>query len=123
MKLIKANDAYANTLLVQQKAKQNMFNKFEAHFNKLVTDTANLGETAFALEWKEFDTSEELAINEDLMGALLDYIVLAGYEVELCYNSPSAFNPCGIVVAWGEKAEEDISVVFDLLDGLIWRGE
>lgn len=123
MELILAKEAYANTLLAQVKAKRDLFSKFMLSFNKFVTNTYSRGESTFVLRWKDFDKTEELATNEDLLGEILNYVILAGYDVEFCYNGPSAYNPCGIIVAWGAEAEKDITVMFDSLDGVLWRGE
>lgn len=123
MELIHAKEAYANTLLAQRKARSIMFNDLAIYFNSYVNEITAQGKFACLIRWQDFDMDENLATDEEALTELLENIVSAGYEVELCYNSPSAFNPCGLVIGWGNNALEAISSIFANMNGELWRGE
>ena len=123
MELIHAKEAYANTLIAKSKARRIMFEDLALCFNKYVNEAAARAETAILLRWRDFDINEELATDEEALTELLNNVMAVGYEAEFCYNSPSAYNPCGIVVAWGENAVDDIVDMFLKCAETIYRGE
>lgn len=123
MELIHAKEAYAHTVLAKRNARRVMFEDLALYFNKYVNEAAAHAETAILLRWRDFDINEELATDEEALTELLNNVVAAGYEAEFCYVSPSAYNPCGIVVAWGDNATQDITDMFFKLSGTICRGE
>lgn len=119
MELIKATEAYASTLL----ARRLKMEKLALYFNKVITEAAAKGNTTCIIRWKDFDMDEELATDEDTTIQLIESIVSAGYDAEFCYNNPYAFNPCGIVIAWGEETEKLLNEAFAQVDGQLYRGE
>ena len=123
MELIHAKEAYANTLLAQRKARRIMFNDLAIYFNSRINEVAANGETACIIRWRDFDMDENLATDEEALTELLENVVSAGYEVELCYNHPSAFNPCGMVIGWGNKAIDSIDFAFAATMGELCKGE
>lgn len=123
MELIHAKEAYANTLLAQRHTRRLMFEKLAMFFNKCINDASACCKTTCIIRWRDFDVNEEIATDEEATAELLENVVTAGYEVEFCYNSPSAYNPCGIVVAWGNNAEEELKEAFESVEGNLWRGE
>lgn len=123
MELIHADVAYANTLMARRDARKVMFNDLAIYFNSRINEVAAKGETACIIRWKDFDINEDLATDEEATTELIENIITAGYEAEFCYNSPSAFNPCGIVVGWGNDALNSIDVAFAATQGELSRGE
>lgn len=123
MELISAKQAYANTLLSKRRARRIMFNDLAVYFNNRVNKVAAQGDSVCIIRWKDFDVDENLATDEEAVTELIENILSAGYEVELCYNSPAAYNPCGIVVAWGVDAIAAIDWAFCQVEGRLWRGE
>lgn len=123
MEIIHAKEAYANAMLAKYQARRSMFERAAAAFNKIVIEAADRGEIAALLRWRDFDIDEELAVDEEALTELLNQIVASGYDAEFCYCSPVAFNPCGIVFAWGEYTLDAINEVFQNLTGEIYRGE
>lgn len=123
MELIHAKEAYANTLLAQRKARRVMFSDLAIYFNSRINEVAALGETACIIRWRDFDMDENLATDEEALTELLENIISAGYEVELCYNHPSAFNPCGMVIGWGNNAADSIDLAFAATMGELCKGE
>lgn len=123
MELIHAKEAYANTLLAQRKARRIMFNDLAIYFNSRINEVAANGETACIIRWRDFDMDENLATDEEALTELLENVVSAGYEVELCYNHPSAFNPCGMVIGWGNNAADSINLAFAATMGELCKGE
>ena len=77
-----------------------------------LNDTVNYGEIYEIV-------AEEMSIPSEL----LENVVSAGYEVELCYNHPSAFNPCGMVIGWGNNAADSIDLAFAATMGELCKGE
>lgn len=122
MELIHAKEAYAHSILAQHNARHIMFEDLALCFNKFVNEAANKGKTAIIFRWKDFDANEEIATDEDAVTEFLNSVIVAGYDAEFCYTSPSAYNPCGVVVAWGENPTEDIRLMF-LEHTEIYRGE
>lgn len=123
MELIHAKEAYANTLLAQRKARRIMFNDLAIYFNSRINEVAANGETACIIRWRDFDINEELATDEEATVELIENIVAAGYEAEFCYNHPSAYNPCGIVIGWGEDAASSVALAFAATEGELCRGD
>lgn len=123
MEIIHAKEAYAHSILAQRNARRIMFEDLALCFNRFVNEAATKGETVIVLRWKDFDMNEEIATDEEALYELLGNIIAAGYEAEFCYNSPSAYNPCGIVVAWGLQAQADITAMFGENSEIIYRGE
>ena len=122
MELIHAKEAYMHSILAQHHARHIMFEDLALCFNKFVNEAANKGKTAIIFRWKDFDANEEIATDEDAVTEFLNSVIVAGYDAEFCYTSPSAYNPCGIVVAWGKNPPEDIRLIF-LEHTEIYRGE
>lgn len=122
MEIIHAKEAYAHSILAQRNARRIMFEDLALCFNKFVNEAANKGQTAIIFRWKDFDINEEIATDEDAVTEFLNNVIIAGYDAEFCYISPSAYNPCGVVVAWGENPAEDIRLMF-LEHTEICRGE
>ena len=122
MELIHADFAFANTLRARRRKREVLFDNLVICFNKVVDKTAKQGKNACAIQWRDFDIKEDYATDEEAVGELLDSILTAGYEVELCYNGAGVYNPCGIVVGWGNNALEAIREVFDNDDNL-YQGE
>lgn len=122
MEIIHAKEAYAHSILAQRNARRIMFEDLALCFNKFVNEAAGKGRTAIIFRWKDFDANEEIATDEDAVTEFLNNIFVAGYDAEFCYISPSAYNPCGVVVAWGENSTEDIRLMF-LEHTEICRGE
>lgn len=122
MEIIHAKEAYAHSILAQRNARRVMFEDLALCFNKFVNEAASKGQTAIIFRWKDFDANEEIATDEDAVTEFLNNVIVAGYDAEFCYISPSAYNPCGVVVAWGENPIEDIRLMF-LEHTEICRGE
>lgn len=122
MNLINAKVAYANSLLAKHKKRRLIFNDLAIHFNNQVNKVSQKGEMATIFRWADFGLEEDFATEEELTAELLDGIIAAGYEAEFCYNGPSVYNPCGIVVGWGEEVESQIAKVFEETAG-IYRGD
>ena len=122
MELIHAKEAYAHSILAQHNARHIMFEDLALCFNKFVNEAANKGKTDIIFRWKDFDDNEEIATDEDAVTEFLNSVIVAGYDAEFCYTYPSAYNPCGVVVAWGENPIEDIRLMF-LEHTEIYRGE
>lgn len=122
MEIIRAKEAYAYSVLAKHNARHIMFDDLVLCFNKFVNEAACKGHTAIVFLWKDFDVNEEIATDEDAITEFLNNVIIAGYDAEFCYISPSAYNPCGIVVAWGENPSEDIRLMF-VEHTEIYRGE
>lgn len=122
MELIHADFAFANTLRARRRKREILFDNLVICFNKTVDKAAKQGKNACVIQWCDFDIKEDYATDEEAVGELLDRILVAGYEVELCYCSSYAYNPCGIVVAWGLNALDAIHEIFDEEKNL-YRGE
>ena len=104
MDLLNADIATAHSLLARQKRRRKSFNDLAIHFNKVINDASAQGKFVVSLLWKDFGLAEEFCFEEELITELLEHIVSAGYEAELCYYTPYVSNPCGVVVAWGADA-------------------
>lgn len=122
MEIIHAKVAYANTLLAEYEVRNSLFEKMIRHFNKKVKEAATNGCHTCAILWKEFDIDEAYATDCEATAELLSSIVGAGYEAVFCYNGPSVYNPCGIVVGWGPEANECIEDFFQHSESL-FKGE
>lgn len=122
MELIHADFAFANTLRARRRKREVLFDNLVLYFNKAVDKAAKQGKNACIIRWKDFDIKEDYATDEEAVGELLDSILSAGYEVELCYISSNAYNPCGIAVGWGNSVDEAITEAFNMHTDL-YRGE
>ena len=123
MELIHADIAYANSLMARRDARKLIFDDLAIYFNSRINEIAAKGETACIIRWRDFDINEDFATDEEAVTELLEHIISAGYEVELCYNHPSAFNPCGMVIGWGNNAADSIALAFAATMGELCRGE
>ena len=122
MELLNAKVVYASTLVAKQKTLDILLAKFANCFNKKVSEAAEKGLYCCSLRWREFDEEENFAIDDDAIEILLSSIYAAGYEVSFSYISPSAYNPCGVVIGWGPEAEKVVEDFF-LQNSEICKGE
>lgn len=122
MELIHAKVAHATSLLAETKSRAATFENMVKYFNKTVNETAAKGEYACVIRWKDFDLDESYATDCEASLELLSSIIGAGYEAAFCYCSSSCYNPCGVVVGWGEAPEQAIDDYFNYTEGLC-KGE
>lgn len=122
MEIIHAKIAYANTLLAEHEARNSLFEKMIHCFNQKVKEEAMNGSHICTVLWKEFDIDEAYATDCEATAELLSSIIGAGYEASFCYNGPSVYNPCGIIVGWGPNANEWIEDFFRHSEEL-YKGE
>ena len=92
------------------------------NFNQKVKEEAMNGRHICTILWKEFDIDEAYATDCEATAELLSSIIGAGYEASFCYNGPSVYNPCGIIVGWGPNANEWIEDFFRCSEEL-YKGE
>ena len=123
MDLINARVAEATTLLCAEKVRRDLFSKFEVCFNRGIRKASEKERRSYAILWTEFDKSEEIIFEDDIIEELIDNIIAAGYEIAFCYNHPATYNPCGLVVAWGPNPMEEIDKFFKTNDLNLYKGE
>ena len=123
MEIIHADVAYANSLIARRNARHLMFTELAVYFNNCINKAAADGKTYCIIRWRDFDENEDLATDNEATIELIDNIIVAGYEVAFCYNSSTAFNPCGIVIGWGKEAKESIDIAFAETEGELYKGE
>lgn len=123
MELIHADIAYANSLMARRNARKLIFDDLAIYFNSRINEVAAKGDTACIIRWQDFDINEDFATDDQLTTELIENIISAGYEAEFCYVSPSAYNPCGVVIGWGQDAKESINLLFLAVGNSLYRGE
>lgn len=122
MEIIHAKTAYSNTLLAEARHREHLFGLMVNCFNDKIRAASTEGETVCSILWKEFDMDENYATDCKATEELINTIIGAGYEAEFCYNSRTAYNPCGIVVAWGPDPQLSISDFFNFTNEL-YKGD
>ena len=113
MELISAKMAFASAIVTKETEKDKLFHRFEKTFNRAITTaTRSTGKSVISLRWVDFDGEEMLLNDDDILAELLDNIIIAGYDISLAYYNPTDYNPCGVVIAWGNNTREIIDEFF-----------
>lgn len=100
MKLIEAEKAKIVTKIALSKIRQRSSEELIAILNEKIKEAAENGEKACVFFWPRVD---DFSVLENFLNEVLK----SGYETELCYSSPRAFNANGIVVSWGTQLDID----------------